>query len=140
MTVQEPAADRLEAAVLQQRRRYTSREVAGRAGVPVYRARRFWRALGFANVGDEAVEFTDADVEALELLLGLVADGVFDEQDALLMARSLGRAAARLAESQAELSVEVLDRLGARTEDRARLLNRRVPGLLPDLERLLTYT
>jgi adenylate cyclase len=42
--------------------RYTSRDVAALAGVPVYRARRFWRALGFPNVTEDAVEFTEADV------------------------------------------------------------------------------
>src|ERR1700737_4105204 len=98
MGSEDPAADELEAVLLQYRRRYTSREVAAFAGVPVYRARRFWRALGLANVDDDAVEFTDADVQALLSILRPVADRVFDEQHALLLARSLGRAAARLAE------------------------------------------
>src|SRR3979411_1227282 len=95
MAVEDPAADELGVVLLQHRRRYTGGEVADLAGVPVYRARRFWRALGFANVGDEAVEFTDADVDALVALLRLVTDGLFDEQHALLLARSLGRATAR---------------------------------------------
>jgi adenylate cyclase len=140
MAVEDPAADELEVVLLQHRRRYTSREVADLAGVPVYRARRFWRALGFANVDDDAVEFTDADVDALVLLLRLVADEVFDEQHALLLARSLGQATARLAESQAELSLELLDQAGVVGEDRARFLSLGVPDILPDLERLLTYT
>jgi adenylate cyclase len=140
MAAEDPAAYELENLLLQHRRRYTSREVAGLAGVPVYRARRFWRALGFANVGDEAVEFTNADVDALVVLLRLVTEGVFDEQHALLLARSLGRAAARLAESQAELSRELLDQVGVAADERAQVLSRTVPDLLPDLERLLTYT
>jgi adenylate cyclase len=140
MGVEDPAADELDIVLLQHRRRYTSREVADLAGVPVYRARRFWRALGFANVGDDAVEFTDADVDALVLLLRLATSGMFEERHALLLARSLGRATARLAESQAELSVELLNQVGASDEDRARLLSRSVPELLPDFERLLTYT
>jgi adenylate cyclase len=114
--------------------------VADLAGVPVYRARRFWRALGFANVGDDAVEFTDADVDALMLLLRLVTEELFEERHVLLLARSLGRATARLAESQAELSTELLDRVGVADEDRAQVLSRSVPDLLPDFERLLTYT
>jgi adenylate cyclase len=140
MGVEDPAADELETVLLQHHRRYTSREVAERAGVPVYRARRFWRALGFANVDDDAVEFTDADVEALVLMLGLVTDGLFEERHALLLARSLGRAAARLAESQTELSVELLDKAGVSGENRARVLRRSVPDLLAEFERLLTYT
>ncbi|NUR93570.1 MAG: adenylate/guanylate cyclase domain-containing protein, partial [Nonomuraea sp.] len=75
------------------------------AGVPVYRARRLWRALGFANVADDAREFTDADVDALRTLLRLVGDGIYDEETMLLVARSLGRSTARLAESQAQLGV-----------------------------------
>jgi adenylate cyclase len=140
MGVEDPAADELEIVLLQHHRRYTSRQVAELAGVPVYRARRFWRALGFANVGDDAVEFTDADLDALVLLLRLVTEGLFEERHVLLLARSLGRATARLAESQAELSAELLDRVGVADEDRARVLSLSVPDFLPDFERLLTYT
>jgi plastocyanin len=45
-------------------RSHTSRQVADSVGVPMHRARRFWRALGFANVEDTAVEFTDDDPAA----------------------------------------------------------------------------
>ena len=91
MTGEDPAADELETLVLRHKRRYTSKEVAALAGVPVYRARRFWRALGFANVEDDAPEFTDADVDALVSLLRLVSEDIFDERQAVSLARSLGR-------------------------------------------------
>jgi len=123
-----PAVD----AVLLGRRAYTSRDVAALAGVPVYRARRFWRALGFPNVGEDAVEFTAADVEALALLLRMVADGVVDEQTALQLTRSLGQAAARLAESQAEVAIRDM---GDASVDAAHPVRR----LLPDLRHLLVY-
>jgi adenylate cyclase len=113
-------------------RAYTSRDVAALAGVPVYRARRFWRALGFPNVAEDAVEFTAADVEALVLLLRIVADGVVDEQAAVQLTRSLGQAAARLAESQAEVA---LRGTGDTSVDAAHLVRR----LLPDLQHLLVY-
>nr|BFE79143.1 hypothetical protein GCM10020093_017440 [Planobispora longispora] len=105
-------ADDLAGAFLRQHRRYTSRQVAAMTGIPMYRARRFWRAFGFADVADDAVEFTDSDVEALLTLIGLVRDGTYDEEHALLVTRSLGRATARLAESQAVIGVEALDQAG----------------------------
>lgn len=140
MTVEDSAADRLTEAFLRQPRRYTSHQVAAEAGVPVYRARRFWRALGFANVADEAVEFTDADIEALRTLIALIGDGVYDEDHMLLVARSLGRAAARLAESQAELGAESLDQAGVPMTERASAWRLRADRVVPDLEQLLVYT
>ncbi|MYW01019.1 adenylate/guanylate cyclase domain-containing protein [Streptomyces sp. SID3343] len=139
MTGEDPAADELETLVLRHKRRYTSKEVAALAGVPVYRARRFWRALGFANVEDDAPEFTDADVDALVSLLRLVSEDIFDERQAVSLARSLGRATASLAESQIELGVELLDRKGVLGPDRTRILRDRAHEILPELERLMLY-
>ncbi|MEV0587027.1 adenylate/guanylate cyclase domain-containing protein [Nonomuraea sp. NPDC050310] len=134
------AEDRLAEAFLGETRRYTSHQVAEMAGVPVYRARRFWRALGFANVADDAVEFTDSDVSALRTLLSLVSEGVYDEEHVLLLARSLGRATARLAESQAELGAETLDQAGVPLHERPAAWRKRAARVVPDLERLMTYT
>ena len=94
-------------------RRYTANQVSAAAGVPTYRARRFWRALGFANVPRGDVEFTEADVAALKTLVGLVDDGILDEEQSLLLARALGRSSARLATSHAEALVRALDAKGA---------------------------
>ncbi|GIH96268.1 adenylate/guanylate cyclase domain-containing protein [Planobispora siamensis] len=131
--------DELAGAFLRQHRRYTSRQVAAMAGIPMYRARRFWRAFGFANVADDEVEFTDSDVEALLTLIALVRDGTYDEEHALLVTRSLGRATARLAESQAVIGVEVLDQAGVPREERADIWRTRADRVVPDLERLLVY-
>ncbi|MEW9550777.1 adenylate/guanylate cyclase domain-containing protein [Nonomuraea sp. NPDC050783] len=131
--------DGLTEAFLREPRRYTSHQVAEMAGVPVYRARRFWRALGFANVADDAVEFTDSDVEALRTMIGMVSSGVYDEEHVLLMARALGQATSRLAESQAELGVEALDQAGVPLADRPRAWRRRAEKVVPDLARLLVY-
>ncbi|WP_328808079.1 adenylate/guanylate cyclase domain-containing protein [Nonomuraea antri] len=132
-------ADGVAEAFLREPRRYTSRQVAEMAGVPMYRARRFWRALGFANVADDAVEFTDSDVEALKTLVGMVSSGIYDEEHVLLIARSLGRATTRLAESQAELGAEVLDQAGVPLAERPRAWRRRAERVVPGLARLLVY-
>ncbi|MET9242837.1 adenylate/guanylate cyclase domain-containing protein [Nonomuraea sp. NPDC003709] len=131
--------DGLTEAFLREPRRYTSHQVAYMAGVPVYRARRYWRALGFANVADDAVEFTDSDVEALRTMLELVSSGVYDEEHMLLVARSIGSATTRLAESQAELGVEALDQAGVPLAERPRAWRRRAERVVPDLARLLVY-
>ncbi|MBN6058560.1 adenylate/guanylate cyclase domain-containing protein [Nonomuraea sp. RK-328] len=133
-------SDGLAEAFLREPRRYTSHQVAEMAGVPVYRARRFWRALGFPNVADDAVEFTDSDVEALKTLLGMVTSGVYDEEHVLLIARSLGRATTRLAESQAQLGAEELDQAGVPLAERARAWRRRADRVVPPLARLLVYS
>lgn len=98
-------ASRVEEALLGPRS-YGSHEVAALAGVPVYRARRFWRALGFGNVANDSLEFTLADVEALTTLLRLVEHGVVDEEQAVQLARSLGQALRRIADWQAQVLVE----------------------------------
>lgn len=131
--------DGLAETFLREPRRYTSHQVAEMAGVPFYRARRFWRALGLPNVPDEAVEFTDSDVEALRTLVGMVTSGIYDEEHVLLMARSLGRAMSRLADSQAELGVEALDQAGVPLAERPRAWRRRAERVVPDLARLLVY-
>ena len=62
-----PLSERLERIVLGGARRYTRLEVEERSGVPRERNARLWRALGFADVGDDDVVFTDVDVQALQL-------------------------------------------------------------------------
>ncbi|RBQ15288.1 adenylate/guanylate cyclase domain-containing protein [Spongiactinospora rosea] len=121
-------------------RRYTSRQVAAMAGVPMYRARRLWRALGFANVPDDAVEFTHADVEALKTLVGMVTAGAYDDDHLLLMTRSLGSYTARLAESQAELGSEALATAGVPMAERGAAWRGRAAWVLPELEKLLIYS
>ncbi|MFC4007299.1 adenylate/guanylate cyclase domain-containing protein [Nonomuraea purpurea] len=131
--------DLLAEAFLREPRRYTSHQVADMAGVPVYRARRLWRALGFANVADDAVEFTESDVEALKTMLRMISTGAYDEEHMLLIARSIGRASTRLAESQAEVGAESLDQAGVPLAERARAWRRRAEMVVPDLARLLVY-
>ena len=42
------------------------------------RSERLWRALGFADVDDEEVRFTDADVEALQAARTMDPVGLVD--------------------------------------------------------------
>ncbi|GAB3886384.1 hypothetical protein GCM10027612_23380 [Microbispora bryophytorum subsp. camponoti] len=93
---------------------YTRRQVAEAAGIPQDLAARIWRALGFATFADDAVAFTDADLEALHRIRDLLDAETLDERSVIRMARALGRNTARLAEWQAEIMVDALIEPGAR--------------------------
>jgi adenylate cyclase len=88
----------LERELLGGERRYTRREVAERAGVPVDQARILWRALGFADVSDDNIAFTEHDADALRAVDGLVRRGVIDADTQLAMTRAMGQSLARLAD------------------------------------------
>jgi adenylate cyclase len=81
-------------------RRLTQAEVAELTGIPVEDARRFWRALGFLDVGDEERAFTDMDIEAVHLFQAMVAMGMADMDSAVQMARVIGSSMARIAEAE----------------------------------------
>jgi adenylate cyclase len=70
-----PLSEALERVVLGGARRYTRLEVEERSGVARERNERLWRALGFADIDDDDVVFTDSDVAALKLIDGLVGSG-----------------------------------------------------------------
>jgi adenylate cyclase len=132
-----PAAD-LERRLLGGPRRWRRREVSRGAGVSLLSARKLWRALGFANVSDEDLAFTDADAEALSRVVGLVRDGIFDEDTAIGFARALGQTTDRLVSWQIEALLEHLDR--AVGPDGAELAVGKVSDLAESMEHLLIYS
>ncbi len=136
--------DDLVDVVLGSSRRLTRQEVAHRAGVPLEEARRLWRAMGFADVGD-AVAFTDDDVDALRLLGSLLDQGVLDRATSVDVARSLGQTMSRLADWQVDtfgrLLVErrVVDVADPLSQESSAALFGELEVLLPSLERLLVH-
>jgi adenylate cyclase len=145
------AADDVESRLLGEPRTLRRREVSANAEVSLRSARKFWHALGFANVEDEDTVFTEADVTALRSVAELVREGVFDEPTALAMTRAFARTTDRLAVWQAQLMAEALGDLG--TSDAGALDTRAVPDLetarkaaakladvADDLEPLLIYS
>ncbi len=134
-----PSAADLDALLLGAPRLYTREQAAELAGVSLERARRYWRALGFANTGS-ARAFTDADVAAMRRLDELVASGVLTEEMAVGMTRALGHTTARLASWQVDV---VLDKLSQGTGLRAGLsvteAYETAQTLLPELESLLLH-
>ncbi|HWC82596.1 MAG TPA: adenylate/guanylate cyclase domain-containing protein [Pseudonocardiaceae bacterium] len=128
-------AQRVEQALLGGERRYTRIEVTKVAGVELDRVRKLWMAMGFAEVGDEDVVFTDGDVEAVRLLDTLVGLGAIDSADEVSVARTLGQTLSRLADWQANQLLSRVRELGAGTEDVAPLAG----SLLPVMEGLQSY-
>ncbi len=100
--------DDVAARLLGEPRSMRRRQVSAGAEVSLLSARKFWHALGFPNVGDEDTVFTDADLQALRSVVGMVREGVFDEASALSMIRALGRTTDRLAGWQTQLMAEAL--------------------------------
>src|ERR1044072_8850868 len=98
----------LERALLGGSRRYTRIEVAERAGVPLEHARRLWRALGFPDVDDDNVAFTDLDVHALRTVQELLELGLLDEDTQLATTRAMGQSLSRLAEWQVSVLTTAL--------------------------------
>ena len=136
-----PFAARLERVVLGGARRFTRAEVEERSGVARDRSERLWRALGFADVDDEEIVFTDSDVEALKLIDGLVGSGLIDPTIEAGVARAAGQSLSRLAEWEIGLLDDyVVSRAenGPDLTDEASVL-RFAETILPTMEQLHSY-
>ena len=138
----EDVVDALVEKVLGTPRSLRHDEVAALSGVPLEEARRLWRAMGFADVGD-TVAFTEGDLGALRELETLVARDLLDRDDAVEVTRALGLTTSRLADWQADTFGRLLTENGVLDLDdplgptSAAALGRELDVLLPVLERLL---
>ncbi len=101
-------------------------------------ASRFWRAMGFADIG-QAKALTEADVLALRRLAGLVEAGLLSEPMAVQVARSTGQTTARLAEWQIDSFLEGLTEPPEPGMTRTEVTYPLVELLLPELEEFLIY-
>jgi adenylate cyclase len=127
---------RIERALLGGERKYTPAQLAEMVGVPQERARRLWRALGFADNDDDAVVFTEADLEALRLAEELVRLEVIDADLQASITRTLGQSIGRLAEWQVGIIRNFIpDPSSMERPETANL----VEGLIPILEKLQIY-
>jgi adenylate cyclase len=132
------AAVQLEALILGAERQYTPFQAARAAGVPMEMAARFWRAMGFADIG-QAKALTEADVLALRRLSGLVEAGLLSEPRAVQVARSTGQTTARLADWQIDSFLEGLTEPQEPGMTRMDMAYPLVELLLPELEEFLVY-
>ena len=90
--------ERVERLILRGPRLYTRRQVHDLTGMPDTRTRRLWRSLGFADIPDDDVVFTDADLDALDQLELLRLTGVVPAEVQEAVIRSMAMSMAGLAE------------------------------------------
>jgi adenylate cyclase len=125
--------------VLPAEHRMTQAQVAETTDIPIDTARRFWRALGFIDVGDDDPVFTDMDIEAVRLFQSMVAAGLVDTDTAVQTARVIGSSMARIAEAEAGPgSTPMLISSGDSIID-ADQFARQAGTTLPAMARLLEY-
>lgn len=104
------AREALERLLLDGPRRYTRLQIAELAGMDPARTQRLWRALGFPDAADDAVAFTDADVQALHVLSTLIDSGFVGPDTEASIARAMGQSLSRLADWQTDMLADALSR------------------------------
>jgi adenylate cyclase len=135
------AAKALETRLLGGERKLRRREVAAGAGLSLLSARKLWRALGFANLGDEDVAFTERDQEALSTIVDLVRTGKLTEEAAISITRAIGQMTDRMVVWQIEALVEDMVQNQGLTDAVARKrLVSELPSLVEPLEEILVYS
>ena len=87
--------------------RYRRSEVEDLVGASHEHLVRWWRAMGFAEIPEDEVAFTDDDVAMARTLVDLTRSGVLDDDAVLRMARLLGASFFRIATAQAALIEEL---------------------------------
>ncbi|WP_104137147.1 adenylate/guanylate cyclase domain-containing protein [Arthrobacter sp. ZGTC131] len=135
------AAKSLEARLLGGERKLRRREVAAGAGLSLLSARKLWRALGFPNLGDDDVAFTERDQAALNTVVDLVRSGKLTEDAAISVTRAIGQMTDRMVVWQIEALVEDMVHEQGLTDAQARKrLVHELPALVDPLEEMLAYS
>lgn len=129
---------RMEQLIIGAERQYTPFQAARAAGVSMELAARFWRAMGFPDIG-QAKALTEADVLALRRLAGMVEAGLLSEGMAVQVARSTGQTTARLADWQIDSFLEGLTEPPEPDMTRTQVAYPLVELLLPELQEFLVY-
>lgn len=140
------SAERLATKALEQRllggeRKLRRREVAAGAGLSLLSARKLWRALGFPNLGDEDVAFTEKDQIALNTVVDLVRTGKLTEEAAISVTRAIGQMTDRMVVWQIEALVEdMVHQQGVSDAVARKRLVSQLPSLVDALEEMLVYS
>jgi adenylate cyclase len=131
---------RVEELLLGGELRFTRVDAVRLAGVPEEFAQRLWRALGFPQLPEDTVAFTEADLAALVKVASLREAGIIDEENVLRMVRAVGQTMARLAKWQIDILVGALtDPLEPLPPDAVRLILDNAESHIADLEPLLVH-
>ena len=120
-------------------RRLTLAQVSARTGIGMEQARRIWRALGFLDVDEDELAFTEMDVEALQQFEALTSMGQADFDSSLQMVRVIGFSMARIAEATtARGTTPAIEPSGDSVVD-ADVYSRVLTVSLPTMARLLEF-
>ena len=131
----------LEERLIGGQRKFRRREVAAEAGVSLHSARKLWRAMGFPELGDDEVFFTERDTQALGTMVGMVREGKLTEETAISLMRSIGQMTDRMVVWQIEALVEDMIANQNMSDRQARRhLFDLLPDLIPSIEDLLQYS
>jgi adenylate cyclase len=118
--------------------RYSSHEIAEKSGVELEVLERWNRALGISNPDPDEKLLGDADLDAARQLKTFRDLGL-PEEELMQVARTIGMAMARIAQSNRELFVRTLVRPGDDEHELARRFERAAEAMLPQLMPILTY-
>ncbi|WP_431813222.1 adenylate/guanylate cyclase domain-containing protein [Kocuria sp. cx-455] len=135
------AVKNLDQLLLGSERNLKRRDTAHAAGLSTASARKIWRALGFPNLSDDEVYFTQEDVRALRVVSDLVQRDKLSEEAALSLARSVAQLSDRMVVWQIEALVEDMVAHQGMTDAQARReLLRVLPEMVDPLKKLLDYS
>ena len=129
--------DRLEELLLGAPVALNRHEVVERAGVDFAQAHAVWAAMGFAEIGDDELAFTEADVAALRTANALLELGVIDPATLLVMARAMGQGLSRLAEAQVDVFRTLSS--GMTVEQALEAVTEAAEEVVPRLEELVLF-
>ena len=79
---------------------YGPSDVVERTGIDRATLERLWRAMGFAEVGDDERVFSDIDIEAVQATAAFVAAGLADFDEIVHVTRVVGSSMSRIAEAE----------------------------------------
>ncbi|MCL4413692.1 MAG: adenylate/guanylate cyclase domain-containing protein [Actinobacteria bacterium] len=122
-------------------RRYTRRRLAEMTGMPEELTQRFWRALGFADVPEDELAFTDLDLEAIVTFQAMLHLGVAEVESALQLARVIGSSMSRIADAEVSPAASGLPGLMGSTDsvEEADRFAQVASSSLPAMARLLEF-
>jgi adenylate cyclase len=122
--------------IMHGQQRLSATELAGQAGVDLEFAQRLRRAMGLPNAAEGERVFYSDDLDILRRATALVREVHLDESEILYLARSLGLAASRMADSVVGFLADRYAHGSVDTGETADLFNR---DRVEDLETSIVY-
>ncbi|MGH9302597.1 MAG: adenylate/guanylate cyclase domain-containing protein, partial [Acidimicrobiales bacterium] len=112
--------------------------VSEATGMSLENLARLWRALGFPDVADDEVAFTELDLEAITSLQELLSLGLVNIESTVQLTRVIGTSMARIAEAEVGVGPVIGGEMSP--AQRAELFALSADGTLPSIVRLIEYT